>query len=40
MYIERPTAIVNPTIARRNIARMAAKARQSSVRFRPHFKTH
>jgi D-serine deaminase-like pyridoxal phosphate-dependent protein len=40
MYIERPTAILNPAIAKRNIARMAAKAKQSGVRFRPHFKTH
>ena len=38
--IQKPTLILNPAIARRNIARMAAKARRSGVRFRPHFKTH
>lgn len=39
MDIQKPTAILNPKIARRNIRRMAAKARQNGVRFRPHFKT-
>jgi D-serine deaminase-like pyridoxal phosphate-dependent protein len=38
--ITRPTLILNEAIARRNIARMADKARRSGVRFRPHFKTH
>ncbi len=38
--ITRPTALLNEEIARRNIARMAEKARRSGVRFRPHFKTH
>jgi len=36
----RPTAILNADTARRNIQRMAEKARRSGVRFRPHFKTH
>lgn len=40
MNIQKPTALLNPTIARRNIQRMVEKARQSGVRFRPHFKTH
>ncbi|MBK7177237.1 MAG: alanine racemase [Chloroflexi bacterium] len=38
--ITKPTLLLDETIARRNIARMAAKAQQSGVRFRPHFKTH
>ncbi len=38
--IEKPTAILNEAVARRNIARMAAKVRRSGIRFRPHFKTH
>ncbi|HLA42278.1 MAG TPA: alanine racemase [Aggregatilineales bacterium] len=38
--IQKPTAILNPTIVKRNIARMAEKASRSGVRFRPHFKTH
>ena len=38
--ITRPTLILNEAVARRNIARMADKARRSGVRFRPHFKTH
>ena len=40
MKIDKPTAILNSTIARRNIERMAAKAQRSGVHFRPHFKTH
>jgi D-serine deaminase-like pyridoxal phosphate-dependent protein len=40
MFIEAPTLLLNETIARRNIERMAQKARQNGVRFRPHFKTH
>ena len=40
MNIERPTAILNTAVAKRNIKRMAEKARRSDVRFRPHFKTH
>lgn len=35
-----PTMLLDEARARRNIARMAAKARKSGVRFRPHFKTH
>ena len=38
--IEKPTLILDESKARRNLARMAAKARQQEVRFRPHFKTH
>jgi D-serine deaminase-like pyridoxal phosphate-dependent protein len=38
--IEKPTAVLNVDVAKRNITRMAEKARQSRVRFRPHFKTH
>ncbi len=38
--ITRPTAILDSAAARRNIARMAEKARRSGVLLRPHFKTH
>jgi D-serine deaminase-like pyridoxal phosphate-dependent protein len=38
--IERPTLVLDEVRARRNIGRMAEKARRSGVRFRPHFKTH
>jgi D-serine deaminase-like pyridoxal phosphate-dependent protein len=38
--IEKPTLILNPLRAQRNLQRMAAKARRQKVRFRPHFKTH
>ena len=38
--IDRPTLVVDRSRAERNIARMAAKAAASGVRFRPHFKTH
>lgn len=38
--IDRPTLVVDRARAERNIARMAAKASASGVRFRPHFKTH
>ncbi len=38
--IVRPTLLLDPVRVRRNIARMAAKARAERVRFRPHFKTH
>lgn len=38
--ITRPTLIVQEQRVRRNIERMAEKARRSGVRFRPHFKTH
>ncbi|MCE1254525.1 MAG: alanine racemase [Anaerolineae bacterium] len=38
--ITRPTLLLNTTVARHNLETMAAKARRSNVRFRPHFKTH
>ncbi|MCA9874155.1 MAG: alanine racemase [Anaerolineales bacterium] len=38
--ITKPTLLLDETIVRRNIARMAEKARRSGVVFRPHFKTH
>lgn len=38
--ITRPTLVVDERRVRRNLERMAAKARASGVRFRPHFKTH
>lgn len=36
----RPTLLLNKKRVLQNIERMAAKARRSRVRFRPHFKTH
>ena len=38
--IEGPTLVLHEARAKRNIQRMAEKARRSGVRFRPHFKTH
>lgn len=38
--ITRPTLVINKSIAIANIIRMAGKAKQNKVRFRPHFKTH
>ena len=38
--VTKPTLLLDAPRARRNIARMADKARRSGVRFRPHFKTH
>ena len=38
--ISKPTLILNAKTARRNLERMAQKARLSGVSFRPHFKTH
>ncbi len=38
--IHRPTLIVDEQISRRNIERMADKARRSHLSFCPHFKTH
>ncbi len=38
--IEKPSLIINEEIARRNIERMAGKARKYQMAFRPHFKTH
>lgn len=40
LEIEKPTAIINEKKVRRNIERMAKKAKNDDVRFRPHFKTH
>lgn len=36
----RPTLIIDKDICLRNIERMAAKAKEHHLRFRPHFKTH
>ncbi len=38
--IEKPTLLLDETAARRNLHRMAEKARRAGVSFRPHFKTH
>lgn len=38
--IKKPVLLLNEDICRQNIRRMAAKARDSGVIFRPHFKTH
>ncbi len=38
--IQKPTLLLNKDIAKRNIFKMAEKAAESQVRFRPHFKTH
>ncbi|MEN4042921.1 MAG: alanine racemase [Anaerolineaceae bacterium] len=38
--IVKPTLVLDEAVARKNITRMAEKARQQQVRFRPHFKTH
>lgn len=40
MTITKPTLVLDEARARRNIARMAGRARRLGVRFRPHFKTH
>lgn len=40
LTIESPTLLLKPSIAKRNIATMQAKANAQGVRFRPHFKTH
>lgn len=40
MDIQTPTLVLNHIQAKRNIQHMADKAKQSGVRFRPHFKTH
>lgn len=40
MKIHYPTLLVNESIARRNLQRMAEKAQRSGVSLRPHFKTH
>ncbi len=38
--VSQPTLFVDPERVKRNIKRMAEKASNSGVRFRPHFKTH
>jgi D-serine deaminase-like pyridoxal phosphate-dependent protein len=38
--ITRPTLLLDEKKCRKNIEMMASKARSSSVKFRPHFKTH
>lgn len=38
--LDRPTVLVDEARARRNIERMAARAAQRGLAFRPHFKTH
>jgi D-serine deaminase-like pyridoxal phosphate-dependent protein len=38
--IDKPTLVLDEAAAMLNIQRMAGKARQQQVRFRPHFKTH
>ena len=38
--IVRPTLVVDENRVSENIDRMAQRARQAGVRFRPHFKTH
>ncbi|MCG8347389.1 MAG: alanine racemase [Chloroflexales bacterium] len=40
LHIQKPTLLLDPVKVQANIDKMAAKARQSGVRFRPHFKTH
>ena len=38
--ILKPTLVLNETVARQNLHRMASRARAANVSFRPHFKTH
>jgi D-serine deaminase-like pyridoxal phosphate-dependent protein len=38
--IDQPALILDEKVVRKNISRMAKKASQKGVRFRPHFKTH
>lgn len=40
LSLTKPTLVLDEDRARRNIARMAARAARLGVRFRPHFKTH
>ena len=40
LELQKPTLLLDSRRAVRNIAAMASKARESGVRFRPHFKTH
>lgn len=39
-HIQYPTPLINQTICRQNIRRMAEKARKNKAQLRPHFKTH
>jgi len=39
-WIKKPTLLLDPAKARRNIHQMVAKAHSQDVRLRPHFKTH
>jgi D-serine deaminase-like pyridoxal phosphate-dependent protein len=40
LSIKKPTLVLNSTICKQNIRRMAQKAADAGVYFRPHFKTH
>lgn len=40
LEIDKPAIIINLDQVKRNIQRMAHKARRQEIRFRPHFKTH
>ena len=40
LIVEQPTLVVNEARAKKNIKKMAEKAKKSEVLFRPHFKTH
>ncbi len=39
-FVEKPCLLIDEQVARSNISRMAKKARENGVIFRPHFKTH
>ena len=39
IQVTEPTMVLNEEVCKRNIARMAAKAKAANVVFRPHFKT-
>ncbi len=39
-WVEKPTLILDETVARHNIKTMSLKAQAQGIRFRPHFKTH
>lgn len=39
-WIDQPTLLIDVEVTRRNIRRMAARAKKQNVVFRPHFKTH
>jgi D-serine deaminase-like pyridoxal phosphate-dependent protein len=40
IHIEKPSLLLHAGRAKKNIHRMAEKARRQGIRFRPHFKTH